>query len=618
MCLDSYWVIVPCWIAISSSLFIPMILNSNPFLCDEVFYLILFAAASILYVKQSKEIFLQNVQLVKTENQAVSLQSNAMMLETRMNDMRLLLGNIAHDLKTPVSVIDCVYPLNISATVFKKPLIFAISYFINLFLQMQAFAMELSSLDEAIVLMRGGYVAIHSCDSGDIADKGRRSVEIENCATSVVTLHDICSFMNATINRCLDYGKATVGLALFPLIEPVHLEESMNWVVNCINRTQEGNVSVVLAELLPAMCSHVNTDKKWLEENLLCLVSNAVKFQMHGLVHVRCLLIENDDPGRASGYSHKSSGGPEWASDDVSSYSNEVGALKSQLFLKFEVEDGGIGISAEKKDMLFNPYVDDRNVVGGTGLGLFSLSKRVEALGGECGVDAKQNGEQGCCFWFTIPYLPAESIPARSRASSSASSFMSKLSPLSEVKPISPRHNKYIKSNRIHIEGMLSVDDDDDYVHYDEEQGMILHEKPTSKTSLPLSKKLAEILLVEDSIIIQKTTKRTFEAWGYEVNIAANGLLGLNEIMKKKYDLVLMDLQMPVMDGMDATRKIREHEAEKQIPESDRQLIIGISANCDDATRDLALACGMNDFVPKPFSIEDLKRVLVLNKVPVN
>jgi CheY-like chemotaxis protein len=165
---------------------------------------------------------------------------------------------------------------------------------------------------------------------------------------------------------------------------------------------------------------------------------------------------------------------------------------------------------------------------------------------------------------------------------------------------------------------MLSVDDDDDYVHYDEEQGMILHEKPTSKTSLPLSKKLAEILLVEDSIIIQKTTKRTFEAWGYEVNIAANGLLGLNEIMKKKYDLVLMDLQMPVMDGMDATRKIREHEAEKQIPESDRQLIIGISANCDDATRDLALACGMNDFVPKPFSIEDLKRVLVLNKVPVN
>jgi signal transduction histidine kinase len=116
--LDSYWVIVPCWIAISSSLFIPMILNSNPFLCDEVFYLILFAAASILYVKQSKEIFLQNLQLVKTENQAVSLQSNAMMLETRMNDMRLLLGNIAHDLKTPVSVIDCVYPLNISVTVF--------------------------------------------------------------------------------------------------------------------------------------------------------------------------------------------------------------------------------------------------------------------------------------------------------------------------------------------------------------------------------------------------------------------------------------------------------------------------------------------------------------------
>ena len=163
---------------------------------------------------------------------------------------------------------------------------------------------------------------------GDGEDQQQQQQQrlFDDCCISVVVLRDTCSFMNATINRCLDYGKATVGMALCPLQDSVHLHEALSWVVNCVNRTQEGRVSaeegqsrlicmcvrvycrrsavltgparlqvmVVMEEVPPRLCSHITTDHKWLEENLLCLTSNAVKFQEEGsgIVSVRCSLVE--------------------------------------------------------------------------------------------------------------------------------------------------------------------------------------------------------------------------------------------------------------------------------------------------------------------------------------
>ena len=100
--------------------------------------------------------------------------------------------------------------------------------------QMQAFSMEMSSLDETLTKLQEN---IEAMDNQSIMKKC-----VENCNSSVQVLQDTCSFMNATINRCLDYCKATVGMVLCPLHEPVHLEEAMYWVVNCVNRTQEGQV----------------------------------------------------------------------------------------------------------------------------------------------------------------------------------------------------------------------------------------------------------------------------------------------------------------------------------------------------------------------------------------
>ena len=220
----------------------------------------------------------------------------------------------------------------------------------------------------------------------------------------------------------------------------------------------------------------------------------------------------------------------------------------------------------------------------------------MEALGGDVGVETqKKSGERGCLFWFTIPYIPEVSI-IRNQPAASKKSVQSVINSLLLSSPSSSpsRFHLNINSSRIHVADSLP-------------DGVISNMEVTMADPQLLPEKRVEVLLVEDSIIIQKTTKRTFGAWGVHVEIAANGLLGLHELMKKRYDVVLMDMQMPVMGGAEATKQLRKHEEDENIPTANRQLIVGISANCDDETKDLALESGMDAFVQKPFSIEDLK-----------
>jgi K+-sensing histidine kinase KdpD len=86
--------------------------------------------------------------------------------------------------------------------------------------------------------------------------------------------------------------------------------------------------------------------------------------------------------------------------------SSKVSIQNSYQYLLFEIEDTGIGISDEKMASLFNPFQQAQKLAGGTGLGLFSLSKRLDALHGYYGVRRRTDGVQGSVFWFAIPYKP--------------------------------------------------------------------------------------------------------------------------------------------------------------------------------------------------------------------
>jgi CheY-like chemotaxis protein len=116
------------------------------------------------------------------------------------------------------------------------------------------------------------------------------------------------------------------------------------------------------------------------------------------------------------------------------------------------------------------------------------------------------------------------------------------------------------------------------------------------------------LLLVEDNILNQKLIILTLSKYGFQIDIANNGLEALELLDKNKYDIILMDLMMPVMDGFEATRQIRKKEQESG---SDyRNIIIGLTANTYDADRDKCIKEGMDEYMAKPFDIERFKEIV--------
>lgn len=109
------------------------------------------------------------------------------------------------------------------------------------------------------------------------------------------------------------------------------------------------------------------------------------------------------------------------------------------------------------------------------------------------------------------------------------------------------------------------------------------------------------ILLVEDNVLNQKLIFLNLAKYGFKIDVANNGQEALDKLTGQSYDLVLMDLMMPVMDGLEATMRIREKEKSSQqhIP------IIGLTANTYDADREKCIAYGMDEYMAKPFDLEE-------------
>ena len=146
--------------------------------------------------------------------------------------------------------------------------------------------------------------------------------------SSIKQLDRLCHFMNMTINRSIDFTKVSTGLKLNPSIESVSLRDTIGWAVECMVNTH-GNVPIVFPDVPSDIHNQIFTDKQWLTENLLCLMSNAQKFTTEGDITIRCTLISP-------------------AVDKLLGRSIQV--------LRFEVEDTGIGITKEKREKLFKPF----------------------------------------------------------------------------------------------------------------------------------------------------------------------------------------------------------------------------------------------------------------------
>ena len=113
------------------------------------------------------------------------------------------------------------------------------------------------------------------------------------------------------------------------------------------------------------------------------------------------------------------------------------------------------------------------------------------------------------------------------------------------------------------------------------------------------------ILLAEDNATNQKLALRILARMGYQADVASNGLEVLEALQRQPYDVVLMDVQMPELDGLETTRRLRTELAQTQQPQ-----VIAMTANAMQGDRELCLAAGMDDYVSKPIRVEELVRAL--------
>ncbi len=120
--------------------------------------------------------------------------------------------------------------------------------------------------------------------------------------------------------------------------------------------------------------------------------------------------------------------------------------------------------------------------------------------------------------------------------------------------------------------------------------------------------KSLKILLVEDNLLNQKLICLTLSKYGFQIDLADNGAKALTKLESNDYDLILMDIMMPVMDGLETTRQIRVNERamNQHLP------IIGPTANTMDSDRHRCLEAGMDEYLVKPFDVSEFFRVLEL------
>jgi PAS domain S-box-containing protein len=254
--------------------------------------------------------------------------------------------------------------------------------------------------------------------------------------------------------------------------------------------------------------------------------------------------------------------------------------------LKFTVRDTGIGISRSEQARLFDTFtqVDESNTrkYGGTGLGLAISKQLVEMMGGQIGVESEPG--RGSQFWFT-----ASLGKSAKRDLSPSDDPSGKANPDLGVRHAAPT------SPAVKKPGSGSV------------QPAEAPASPPARGSPGPQSGLASmrILLAEDNEINQRITLRLLEKLGLAADSVINGRQAVEAVAKRKYDLVLMDCQMPDMDGYEATAVIRSREGAGR-----RHTICALTANAMDGDRERCLAAGMDDYISKPVGLEKLREAL--------
>jgi PAS domain S-box-containing protein len=271
-----------------------------------------------------------------------------------------------------------------------------------------------------------------------------------------------------------------------------------------------------------------------------------------------------------------------------------VSQTRDELKLQFAVRDTGIGIPAGDRARLFETFtqVDESNTrkYGGTGLGLAISKQLVELLGGEIGVESEPGA--GSRFWFTASFPNAAKADAAVPAES----------PSRVRHTVTPRAGQALTAAARSQTGTAKSQ-----TATSQPQAATASARPSEAPSASEAvRQSMRILLAEDNEINQRITLRLLQKLGLAADAVMNGREAVEALEKQKYDLVLMDCQMPDMDGFEATAVIRSREGKSR-----HQTICALTANAMAGDRERCLAAGMDDYISKPVGLEKLRDALV-------
>lgn len=366
------------------------------------------------------------------------------------------------------------------------------------------------------------------------------------------------------------------------------------------------------------------TDGVRIRQVLSNLLSNAIKFtQSHGTIEVNVFIEQH---------------------------------LKNSIVVRFEIVDNGIGIPDDKLENIFQPFVQVDHKTNrqfeGTGLGLSICNHIIQSFGSKINIESEVG--KGTRFWFDLEFCVCEQTIFENK------DYLEQL----KFKVINEKNDLYHYAKRyLNIFGVVTSEENKENIiifpfttieelkeireRYPNNQKLILleYEKDSknfrarsdenfvvlpfyaskindvlrellrkNEKHIPILNRVvednikAEILVAEDNLANKELLSFILESLKIDFKIMDNGLEVLTEYKNNsKYDLILMDINMPVMDGVEALNKIREYENQNSLKETP---IIALTANAIKGDKEKFLELGMNDYLSKPVNSDELVRVL--------
>jgi two-component system, sensor histidine kinase len=374
------------------------------------------------------------------------------------------------------------------------------------------------------------------------------------------TIHSSGVTLLGVINDILDFSKIEAGRIELASVE-FAVRDLIHSITDMFTEGARAMGVALNAQVGPEVPAVVKGDPLRLRQVLINLVGNALKFTEHGSITISV---------------------------------TRTGGSESMTELRFAVRDTGIGIPADKQREVFQAFSQAdgsmTRAYSGTGLGLAISSQIVSLFGGELAVKSALG--RGSTFWFAVR-LPLGTNASFSAAPVGKDAHKRPVVSLQRVTGPTAAPVKSTSSGAVKSEATAD-------------------RRPTAPATVDGQEGAVgavgtiDVLVAEDNTVNARVATGMLESLGARVTVVGNGEEAVALCQERRFALVLMDGQMPVMDGLEATREIRKHEAGSGY----RQIVIALTAHAFTDYQNACTSAGMDDFLSKPMTKKALAAML--------